>query len=422
MTEQSSQPLAHRVGAPIIDWVAPVLGLMLPLVAFFASKGAVIVLSVAALASAIDLARGAGRQWPFGRWLPIAAAALLLWAAASVLWEHTHGLALPKTVQLLGLMTAGGLAFVGFGNVSPKAATRTMWALVLGFSIGLAFSTLEQASSCAVSGWPRGLLGLEERPCHLFRYKIGVCVAALLIPALFPALWRRDRRWLAGFCLLLAAGAVATRSNTSIVAAAFGGLAFVAILRWRRATIRVLIATVFAAIVLAPAWVSALPTAREVQFAWNTFPSSLAHRMMIWHFTNQRIAEKPLMGWGADGAREIPGNSDAGEVYLFHPTKKTLVLSPQDQLPLHPHNNGLQVWLEMGVVGALLYTALILALIARLGRLEETGTRAAAFSLLVIALVMGLSSFGVWQSWWLAALWLAASFTRILTRSRACAA
>ena len=73
---------------------------------------------------------------------------------------------------------------------------------------------------------------------------------------------------------------------------------------------------------------------------------SAGHRLLIWSFAGDRIAERPLAGWGLDSSRTIPGGRDPirpGETWM----------------PLHPHNAPLQLWLELGVPGAVLFALLV---------------------------------------------------------------
>src|SRR6185436_143672 len=74
--------------------------------------------------------------------------------------------------------------------------------------------------------------------------------------------------------------------------------------------------------------------------------SSVAHRLCIWQFVGARIAEKPLLGWGLDSSRSIPG----GEVEC---------VDEGPSISLHPHDAALQVWLELGIVGAFALAAVI---------------------------------------------------------------
>ena len=41
----------------------------------------------------------------------------------------------------------------------------------------------------------------------------------------------------------------------------------------------------------------------------DAFKDSAGHRLEIWHFAGQRIAERPLLGWGLDASRAIPGGN-----------------------------------------------------------------------------------------------------------------
>jgi exopolysaccharide production protein ExoQ len=117
------------------------------------------------------------------------------------------------------------------------------------------------------------------------------------------------------------------------------------------------------------------------------------HRLMIWSFAGDRIAERPLRGWGLDASRAIPGGDgpiSQGRVWL----------------PLHPHNAAIQVWLELGVPGAVLF-ALIVAWLW-FGLAETNWPRlftAAAGASLTTALVAAIGAYGIWQEWWIGALW-----------------
>ena len=41
--------------------------------------------------------------------------------------------------------------------------------------------------------------------------------------------------------------------------------------------------------------------------AVDDFKESAGHRLLIWSFTGNRIAEHPVLGWGLDSSRAIPG-------------------------------------------------------------------------------------------------------------------
>ena len=73
-----------------------------------------------------------------------------------------------------------------------------------------------------------------------------------------------------------------------------------------------------------------------------------------------------------------------------------------DAIPLHTHNGALQVWLELGLPGAVMVIALWLVLLRRVGAAADRVQRAAAAAVMSAYLAIGAVSFGVWQPWWLA--------------------
>jgi O-antigen ligase len=84
-------------------------------------------------------------------------------------------------------------------------------------------------------------------------------------------------------------------------------------------------------------------------------------------------------------------------------------------MPLHPHNAALQLWLELGGIGAVLYATLYVVCLIGLLRLPLTRRALAAGAALVAAVfVIGQLSFNVWQSWWLCAQFLTAAFFLLL--------
>ena len=101
--------------------------------------------------------------------------------------------------------------------------------------------------------------------------------------------------------------------------------------------------------------------------------------MSYWTYATARIAEHPLLGWGLDASR------------TFGPA-----------IGLHPHNNAMQVWLELGVAGASL-TALAWAIaFRRLSRDRRSLMTAATAGSGAVYLFFGAVIVGVWQEGWLA--------------------
>lgn len=140
---------------------------------------------------------------------------------------------------------------------------------------------------------------------------------------------------------------------------------------------------------------------------------SALHRLYIWDFVTDRIAEKPVLGWGLDSARRMPGGQDS--VMLGENCPGATPIMGQ-KLPLHPHNAILQTWLELGGLGIVLGFG---GLIATLGAVYARRRRIVAAVLVassVAGTLVALVSYGVWQEWFLSALLLAAAVSALALR------
>ena len=117
-------------------------------------------------------------------------------------------------------------------------------------------------------------------------------------------------------------------------------------------------------------------------------PLSWSQRVGYWSYAVDRIAEHPWRGWGLDASRTF---------------------SPHIQL--HPHNGAIQIWLELGAIGAVLTALIWVMTFRKLASPSRDMVLAGAAAAAAVYLLFGLVSFGVWQEWWLAL----AALTAIVT-------
>jgi len=138
--------------------------------------------------------------------------------------------------------------------------------------------------------------------------------------------------------------------------------------------------------------------------------NSWGHRVEMWGYVAERIAEKPIIGHGFDASR------------TFDATYSGMQINGQAiEMPivsLHPHNAGLHIWAETGAVGAVL-AAVTLALIGRAGieattQKPELAIPFAGFA--AAAITICTVTFGVWQDWWWASLIMAGSIRHLVPR------
>lgn len=145
-----------------------------------------------------------------------------------------------------------------------------------------------------------------------------------------------------------------------------------------------------------------LPSIAEEHFDLST---NETHRFYITRFALEHIAERPLFGHGFDSSRAIPG----GKIEEF---------TNAPALPLHPHNAVLQIWLELGAVGAVIAGAIVVFVFGGMRAfLNDRATAASANSAFTAFVTIALLSYGIWQNWWLMTAWLAAMLVAVAART-----
>jgi O-antigen ligase len=332
------------------------------------------------------------------------AALLVVFAAASAPFALAPGASL-RFIAYLAPMLAFTLAFAGAGTVlRPGEEAPLRWALHAGWAVGIVVLGVEVATgngiALGIETWERS--GTEIRGAHHNR---GATVLVLMLAPLLAMLWQEKRKFAALGALAVSLGVlVHAESSTAklalFVGAAGAGLCWLVGRRWPK-----VVAVIVALAIFAMPLLGRLPVDLDRLVADNPgVKISAFHRLYIWRFAADRIAERPWLGWGIDASRRIPGGTEKSPV-------------EGQILGLHPHNGGVQLWLELGVVGGALGGALAGQLAYAACRKRRGMDRAVAGFVLAAALTFGLLSFGLWQAWWLGLLALAAALVNAVTYS-----
>ncbi len=337
------------------------------------------------------------RGWLFGVGAFLAYALLtLIWAIDAV--EGFDGWVRISFGALFGLAMAGNAATLD----EADRARVERW-LVFGTAAAIAL-LLAQLASQRVFGFNDSFAsrwhGPDTNLWALFNRPVGIL--AIVLPLVALAAYRVYGAITA--VVMIAAGMFCVSNFNSMgaelaVAAAAGAAIFAAIFAKRGAAI--LTVALAAGILAAPLIASApqfdaLAQRRDVSV-------SIYHRAAIWSFAAEKILEKPAFGWGLHASRTMP----EGKVQ-FAPGAELL--------PLHPHNAALQIWLELGLIGAIAAAAAILALGRRIH--GDRATRAALAGTLLAAFTVGSVGYGIWQGWWMGALWILVALGTVLVPAK----
>lgn len=148
-----------------------------------------------------------------------------------------------------------------------------------------------------------------------------------------------------------------------------------------------------------------------------SFPISAKHRLFIWNFTLNKIFKKPFTGYGFNSSKKIKLTTQ--DFMEYNNLKLSL-------LPLHPHNHLLQIILETGIIGFILYLSLITKYLSRWHVYFSKDTtdnmlniRSAGYACFCTFFVISMISFNMWQSWWICCyLWITLLFCLLTSKPK----
>jgi O-antigen ligase len=342
-------------------------------------------------------------------------AVFLLWSVASALWAPIPSRAGEGAFKVLGLCLLGLVAAEGFARAvrgRRRALENALLAsLGLGCALAVAAFAYAELTGAALFG--------DYASIPLTTLSRGQSALVLLSLAVVAVLWRRGLRARAGAVAVGVAALLSQLHSLAPILALAAGLGTMAAAAlFGRRVLAAMAAAAAVAVLLAPLAVRALPDGDVLYQKIGLVQPSAAHRVYTWHFVADRIGERPWRGWGFDSSRRISGGEApvTPRVPAADPAEAVPVIGTAEfmarvqTLPLHPHNAALQVWLELGLPGALMMAWVVARLYWSSRAREDVGDAALGAGLATGYLVLGALSYGVWQSWWIALGWLMAAF------------
>jgi O-antigen ligase len=363
-------------------WIAAAI--LTPLVAWLGARGFAPELALLGLATIVWLRP---RGWDLVAFALLAAVAA--WSLVSCSWSTAANLKVHSSKDFerltylhMGLQLVLSGAFVmSARRLAPTTAHTALrwmgWGLV-----GLAAMLLiEGATQAKLYQAMQGIITPTVRPDLAVRnVALGGYVLAALIWPVSAALWVKKQHIAALFlALAVLISTFVLRGDSPTVASVFGAVVFCLVYRFGRPAVLAVMAVAVGYWLLTPWGLMGLDHLGLLDRINGHLPASWNRRLEIWSFAVDRWQENPILGLGLDASRNYPS-----------------------YIQLHPHDGAVQVWLELGALGAVLtagFWGLMLWRVAE--RAHERLWAATASATATVYLVIGAISFGLWQEWWI---------------------
>ena len=335
---------------------------------------------------------------------------LLIWIAISLIWSVNPSSGAEKLPKLLASILLGTVLLASASTVTADGRTTLRKLLLVSYFLCLGILLIgilrERGDLLPLLAPHNGVAGDE-----VWRMNRGATILVLILLPAFLAAHRQPLLVLL-ICVLYCIPATFSESNAALLG--FGvAMATIACCRvMPRVTFYAAIGLLMAYIASAPFIHKTIPGSKPLEttlfgksfFEFTQLPSSAQHRVKIWDFTANKILDRPMLGWGFNSSRYLAEKKDKSKY--------------GSSLQLHPHNGVLEIWLELGIIGAFMMLLLILSIGIRLGRLNPWPERAVGLAFLMATFSISCVAYGIWQSWWVATIFLCtALLTSVLPKN-----
>lgn len=389
-----------------------ILFFLAPLMSVISMKGMVILTSTLGLFGLIFTTTRKIRPGKFNVIISATLFCISLYGFVSAAWspDSAHSLNIAMRIALMFLSIIMMNIFVS--ELKDDIINKIPAIFISGFTLSIVFVISEYVTSQAIfdslDHWNADIFGGKYTGdgLDINRLNRGVDAVSLFMwPALF-LLWNRFRLYslvlpLSFFLLMRFLG---TENDTLSIVVICGSIAACTAcilkekVKWLLSAMIVILTILFPFIIDSvdkhlPERES-LPPFMGEHFGNHIFAGQ--HRLFIWRFVNDRIGEKPVLGWGMQSSRRI-GNMGVVPYNIgsyAEPEKATVI-------PLHPHNAFMQLRLELGIPGVLLAAFLFLYILWRCD-FRDRKNAAIISGLYTSTLLMLMTRYGLWQTQWLA--------------------
>jgi O-antigen ligase len=328
----------------------------------------------------------AGRGAPTIDW-PLAAMAglflMLCWA--SVAWSIDQRESVRAALGLTGVLVAL-LVYCAKRGAQAEGVETLFRVLLIATLVGAGVAWLDVRL-----GYPlESAISTKPGVHAATKYNRGLDYLVLIAWPLLAHLWWR-RRWWAVAALGLAMTVMLVETPSLAARVAVGTGVVVLLLAWvLPRVVTIVLGWGVAAFVVSLPVTLRLLAERRAELARVLKPSGVA-RLEIWDYMTARVFERPIGGWGLRTASRLPIRPDELASY-----------TQIDARGIYPHNQWLELWVELGVIGAALGLVFAVVVLRRIRNLPKA-VRPFAYAAFASAMTIASVNYEVvTDSWWCA--------------------
>lgn len=340
-------------------------------------------------------------------------ALFLIWLALSCSWSPQPASSMAALFKIIAVVSLGTLACANVQSLkflTPKIER----AVIFGTVTALALFFVELFSNGIVSNTFRILFQSKNSQEFLLHFLDRGCAILALSSWLIIGIFLKYKKhtFAAIYYVLIVLFLASSENLAGFVSFVLAGIIFLltrscVFLRNPRIVCGIFILASLS-LLLFFLWMNPKALADK----YESLPLSAKHRLFIWNFVADKAMEQPFIGAGFFSSKFVSSQEHGFIEY----GGESLSL-----FPLHPHNNILQIFFETGLIGLILFIAVLGKYLFYMGRHYKTDNAATldliSVSYSCFATYMGIAmiSYSMWQSWWVSiALWITIMFCWLL--------
>lgn len=329
---------------------------------------------------------------------------LLAWIGMSAFWAENQTAALKTFIQLNFTFLFSVLFLSCILKSTPNLISKA-YRIVKYSGFFLILLIISQIYMDTFFG---GFIDYKEQSAYMLRMKPTGSILGLTSFVGCGFLWVFKNKFVAIYMFLLLSLLVfLTQCQTATYGIIIGTVVFVLSYLMPFWVTRIGMIFSYTFLLLSPLFYNFLvPTSVALQspFLKGLMCHSLFHRFISWEHYSKKFFQKPFLGWGAESSRYLQDDLQAplGYEHLFH-----------------PHNNSIQAYAELGLVGGILFALFFSSLFYLVEKhVKDRLSIAICNSTLAFGFICAEMTHNAWRNYWLSLSTITAGLIILLIRAR----